>query len=165
MISVSIDPGVRRLGFAVWDGPDLVDCGLGRSDTPGLALEARAEKHLIEIRAHGGTAAARAVVESMEANGSRVPPQDLVDVQTVGCLTAAWLAPSVFLLAPSIWKSAVPKDIHHRRNREVLTPRERLIVDAVRALVPAANEKEVLDAVGIGLYYHRRTQKSGGARI
>lgn len=170
MNSISIDPGTRNLGWAFWVGNTLIACGLSRSSAPGLAE--RAADHVLAIRNDTSPwQVDRVVVEHMEAGNERVPPQDLIEVEAVGCLVAGDLCSRVFghtaqarLLPPSTWKSSLPKGVIHERNRALLSAGERLILDAACAKAPAANRKEILDAVAIGLFDLQRVSRAGCAR-
>jgi DNA primase len=67
------------------------------------------------------------------------------------------------LLAPHEWKGSIPKAHHHRRILACLDPAEHAIAhDAAQAA--GAHAKEVLDAVGLLVYYMGRTGRSGGER-
>jgi hypothetical protein len=103
-----------------------------------------------------------AVVESMVWDGRRpTTAQDLIDVQTVGCLTASRVASQVVLRRPADWKSNISKEYHHPRILDALDPAERRIVEAA-AKAAGRNAKEVLDASGILLQYLKRIDKDGG---
>lgn len=157
---VSIDPGIRALGWARWVDRGLVACGVSRA----RAADPSDLVHLAEVHASaiGKGSAEVVVLESMEAAGGRVPPQDLLDVQTVGVLTAARVG-NLYLLHPSTWKGSIPKEFHQPRFRAVLDRRETEVLD--RGLANSGSHaKEVLDAVGLGLYYLTRTNRSGGPR-
>ncbi len=62
------------------------------------------------------------------------------------CLVAAF--------KPRIWKGNVPKKVHHRRLRSVLTP------DELKA-VAANADHNVWDAIGLGLFATGRTRRGG----
>jgi len=167
VIRVTIDPGKHALGWALWIGGVLIACGLSRSNAPGLA--AMAADHALSItRGCQGVGIMRVdlvTVEHMEAGNERVPPQDLIEVEAVGCLTAAAVTNGqVALLPPSTWKGSLPKQVIHDRNRDVLSAGERLLVDRACAKAPRTNWKEILDAVGIGLFDLKRTSRAGCAR-
>lgn len=156
---VSIDPGIHALGWALWtDGGELSRCGLSRAD--GRDLSRVAHLHALTV-----PEATIAIVESMvtQGGGSKVPPQDLIDVQTVGCLTARGVARIVRLVKPYEWKGNIPKGIHHARFLAVLEGVEQTIA-ANGAAHAGANAKEVYDAIGIGLWFFKRTNKDGVKR-
>jgi hypothetical protein len=161
--TMGIDPGTRALGFAGADESGrLVRAGLSKVPRDWQGSHADLAGH------HGATigrgSARVAVLESMVyAKDRATTPQDLIDVQTVGCLTASRVASQVVLRRPDEWKSAIPKEIHHPRILDVLDARERTIVDAAVKAAGKTNAKEVLDAVGILLQYLKRTNKEGAA--
>ncbi len=172
LLLLSIDPGTRALGWAYWSQRDetLIAAGCSRvkAVVPGSAALARG--HVENIRIPDSIArpyqCAAAVVEHMEAKAARATtPQDLIEVEAVGCLVAASLAANWALIGASEWKGTIPKEIHHPRLLEVLNAAELMVVNEALIRVPVSNHKEVLDAVGIGLYYLRRTNRSGGKRV
>ena len=168
MIDVGIDPGVLALGYGIAWGRRLGAAGIcthiGR-------LDVRAAGHALQIRDVIAAAAARGgpwqptiFLESMTAARDRATTaQDLIDVQTVGCLTAAALG-YVRLLPPSEWKGSTPKVVHHERMIEALDAGERAILAEALRACPKRHHKEVLDAVGILLYGLGRIERTGKAR-
>jgi hypothetical protein len=119
--------------------------------------------HLAELRtwtAHKP----EAVLELMRARGA-VPPNDLIDVATVGAAIAGACQNSVQLYPPNEWKGSVPKDIHHRRLQLALMPFEKRALEAGLITCPDRHHKEILDALGLGLFHLRRTKRSGAARV
>jgi hypothetical protein len=164
-MNLAIDPGTRALGFAIWipDGPRIVGCGVSRSET--ASPTEHGETILRAVQQHP---IARADVESMRwrPRDARSQPNDLIDVQTVGILTAHYSgARAIVMREPQEWKRNLPKAIHHARIFAALRADlgEPLIVS--RACDDAgANAKEVLDAVGIALYVSGRIDESGRVR-
>jgi hypothetical protein len=171
--SAGIDPGVQALGYAVaaHDGTPgrLQVAGCARATRPGCGSQAL---HTLGIRYSAAIRNAYDVIEpviyleSMESVRDRATtPQDLIDVQTVGLVTALDLAPgALFLFSPSDWKGSTPKAIHHERMIEALDEQERAVLrDALRN-TPKEHRKEVLDAVGILLYGLGRIERTGALR-
>lgn len=164
MILVSIDPGIKALGWARFHdlGPgrpcELFSCGASRNASGTLPEVARTHAERI---ARGVDVVA---LESMTVRGANsIPPQDLINVQTVGAIVAASLTHRIVLLTPEEWKGTVPKSIHHPRIRAALSEAERGTLGGACDLA-GANAKEVLDAVGIGLYYLGRIDRAGITR-
>lgn len=159
-----IDPGTRVLGAALFHGTELVMAQASRSRH--RVLNERIADHVANLTCYR---ADRAVIEHMQYRPTASTPQDLIDVQAVGCAVGGVLAGAVSLVRPSTWKGNLPKPIHHARLVQALTPeeQERLgveLVDRARSRTTRGADKEVLDAVGIGLYLTGRINKSGGAR-
>ena len=157
---VAIDPGTKALGWARFTPEGrLVSCGVSR--TIERTSDGQIDAHARAL----GIGADRAVVEEMEIRPGRVEsqPADLLRVQAVGCAVAGLVALRVSLLPPSRWKGSIPKRVHHVRIRSALSGNEREIVDRAAAGA-GAHAKEVLDAVGLGLYALRRTSRSGCER-
>lgn len=157
---LAIDPGVRNLGWAI-GGSRLRAAGNSRV-AKDLDLYAASREHVSALPGYTSIIALESMVHRQR--DPRSQPQDLMDVQTVGCLVAGMLLhDSVLLLTPSEWKGSVPKAVHHSRLLAVLDAGERSIVDAACSLA-GANAKEVLDAVGIWLFASNRINRSGGPR-
>lgn len=153
---IAIDPGVRALGWCV--GDTRIQAA-GCSIVPSGALHMMAQEHA----GHIAWRTFRVIVESMEANGARVSPQDLIDVQTVGLLTAARLTDfgEIIPIPPSEWKGSVPKDIHQPRFLSALDPQEAAIVKEAAHKAGKTHAKEVWDAVGLYLFHVGRTRRDG----
>lgn len=160
MSLVSIDPGVRPLGWALWSRDALVNAGCSRAPAH-VPIETALEIHRDNLGwAVRGSAVA---IESMVYRPKDSTPQDLIDVQTIG-LGVAGMGAAITLYRASDWKGTIPKTIHHERIRAVLSAAERAVLDRALSIVPRGNRKEVLDAVGIGCYHLNRTNRSGGPR-
>lgn len=155
MSLVAIDPGTVSLGWAEFRESRLVACG----------AFGRKTRTIPEFCAEISTAIPTARVVALEwmQAAQRVPPQDLIDVSLVGAYAAACAGGSLVLYHPVDWKGSVPKAIHHPRILSALTEPERAIADASCSRAGRFS-KEVLDAIGIGLYHLRRTNK-GGSRV
>lgn len=161
--NLAIDSGTRNLGFAIWnpDGARIEACGVSRSEK-ALETDHANTIRLAALQAPIGIAH----VESMRwrPRDARSQPNDLIDVQTIGILSAHYVgARAIVMLEPQEWKRNLPKAIHHARICASLRADEILIV--LRAVEAAGvNAKEVLDAVGIALYASGRIDESGKKR-
>lgn len=172
MIVVAIDPGVRALGWARADGGRIVACGVSRVEKAPTSEAHRAFMHATQIRLAGRVdevpTSIQTAVESMRwrPNDAASQPNDLLDVQTVGVLTAAFLGNGSIptLLRAQDWKRNLPKAIMHARLEAVLEPSEVEIVRAAIARAPKAHAKEILDAVGISVYHSGRVDDAGRKR-
>jgi len=152
---LSIDPGVKALGWALWsDAGILISAGLSRTKERDLSAAIRDHRRQVPL-------ASRSVVERMVIDGRAVPPGDLLDVQAVGVAVASH---PLVLVRPCDWKGTIPKTIHHARIMETLSGGEASYVDALLERTPKAHRKEILDALGIGLHHLGRTNRSGGGR-
>lgn len=173
MFAVSIDPGKHVAGWALWDitGSDdahdyaplrsLIACGLWSVRVGDLVLPP-------VLGDLCGVAQIETVyLESMEVRGtgSKTPPADLVAVEGRGNLFAGYLRPKrLVTLTPTTWKGSVPKVIHHPRILHELASAEAAILDRAIKAAPKTNAKEILDAVGLGLYGLGRTHRGGVSR-
>lgn len=155
---ISIDPGVRNLGWCHAHDGTIVAAGCSK-----LAPRGRLEDNA-RLHAHHVPTGEVCVLESMEVHRDRPgTPQDLIDVQTVGCLVAASVARTVHLYRPREWKGNVPKSIHHPRLVLALTGTEREIVHSAAHAAGKNNAKEVWDAVGLALFHLGRISRDGCA--
>jgi len=157
---VTIDPGVRALGVCFFEH---------RVFRLGLLSRSKARKLTDQIAEHRSNlpdiGATHAAVESMVYRPTDSTPQDLINVQAVGCTLAGMLAPAVTLYPSSEWKGTTPKRIHHERIQSALMfPAEtEALADSLKG-IPKAHQKEILDALGIGLYHLGRTTRAGTPR-
>lgn len=162
---VAIDPGVRALGYVIGHGDRIVHASLSRAGARWGAPRC-AQYHEQEIRdALRGRGVDRVILESMNYNGRQsTTPNDLIAVQTVGCLTARAICARVDLQDPS-WTS-VPKAVGVSRllgsegRPGVLSDAEREIV-ARGARLAGSNAKEVLDAARLFVYSVGRADRAG----
>jgi hypothetical protein len=184
LITACIDPGEHRSAVAVFDGPELVSLEwIDPGEVwPGVDLIDRIviEKPRLYPRhprpsnilnlAWGGAL----VAGSFRPNRVIMNPESRCDVRV-----AKGQRPLI-VYEPSQWKGNVKKPAHHLRCWEQLGPHERALFDSkVEARIRAAVKKlgrtgkvkgysfeahNLLDAMAIGLFFLKRTQK-GGALI
>jgi len=151
VIILAVDPGINTGWARVRDGR-LSSCGLVRAATP------RALRQMVEERSPFD----RLVVEKPQvyrSRKSRGDPNDLIDVAVfAGCvLGAADAAEERFaheLVVPRDWKGTIDKDVMIRRVLAWLREDERGVFE--RAGAPASLAHNVVDAVGLGIWYARR---------
>ena len=139
---LSIDPGLKSVGWAYWEGRELKRCGLSRTKETDVSKQARAHWRNIEIY-HD---AERRVSEMMVWRGKQAKssPADLLKLNIIaGHLATEWLAPSE-------WKNYVPKAVHQPRILAKLSAEERAVLAGCKC--PPSLLHNVIDAVGIGLY-------------
>lgn len=157
-MNLFIDPGLRGVGAALFDGPVLtrasyvknpVEHGRGYFAHASLAHAVRAAyPHDVRVfiehpRVYPGM--------------PETDPNDLLDVVAVGSAIASQYfgAPSVEMVKtvfPSEWKGTVKKEVMTERIYKKLTPEELLCIEQC----PRHLFHNVLDAVGIGLWHFRR---------
>ena len=156
---VAIDPGKKCLGWAGFRRERLVKAAAPKCvERVGPWIVAAQLTMDIEI----GCAAA-VVLECMHwrPNDSSSQPNDLLDVQLVGALVAASLGVVVGVYKASEWKGNTPKKIHHPRISAALYTHEIGILREALTCTPKAHHKEILDAIGIGLFHLGRIDKRG----
>jgi hypothetical protein len=130
---LSIDPGKHLCGWALFEGPELAECGL--SSFEKIADYAITPDDIIVEKP-----------QIYRATKSQGNPNDLIDVAiTVGKILS--LFPAARVVLPREWKGSVPKKVHHARNP--LTAEE-------KKLLPKLAKSElhnVVDAVLLGKWY------------
>lgn len=169
---LSVDPGVRRCGCALWEGPELRAAALVDVDPRNkrswyhavhdLSYAIRrwswkrlpAVLHLVN----------RLVVEMPQTYGGRAERGDANDLimlaYSVGQIVARSPADEMLLVHPREWKGSVPKSTskaEYERNGYVIELRARRELGAEVSRVdlpPTAwrTKLDVWDAVGIGLW-------------
>ncbi len=153
---LSIDPGVKSLGWAAWEGRELKACGLLRS--PHKTLTAHAAYYSEELDRRYPFACAR-VCERMMARGkfSIVDAQDLIDLNLIaGRVGTGWLT-------PADWKGSVPRAIEQGRTKAALSAAELALLPKLKS--PTSVGHDVWSAVGIGLSVlgraHKKSSRQG----
>lgn len=183
---LSVDPGLRRCGVALFDGRVLLRAGLavGQLNTQeGSDLEA-VQKVVASVIAwvegaedeHGAKGIDGVIIERPQIythTQGRKDPNDLIPLAAVGgALAYAYPFDHRWVL-PHTWKGSIDADLMTVRIRERLTPDEFAAVelpkntcpDCVRRLPKSTCTKSsclahnVFDAVGIGLWSLGRLER------
>lgn len=157
MILVAIDPG-RDAGVALFVDGRLVGARLidGRRPSPGL----------VGLGLLSGDAEIAVEIPVLYPGGrSRAPAGDLISLafragRLVEAVDAALGPRSVRLLeiAPATWKAQVPPAVLEERIRARLDADELALVEGATGAVRMHN---VLDAVGLGLFWLQRMGRGG----
>ena len=142
---ISIDPGKRSLAWASWVGGELTSCRIERHKSD--PWEAWIGQLVMSVKAWLPCDPAKVVVElpRIYPHDRTKNPNDLIDLAAVAGACSA-LGPLEFV-HPATWKGQVPKEICHARMKDKLSGKERVLL---------VNDHNVLDAVGIGLWYLER---------
>jgi hypothetical protein len=160
---VTVDTGKRKAGLALWrvtgDDAQLLDAELvvvkGRWAAARMAVALLATAQgLIEGRAAAEAPVIWMVEKPRKLKNMQAAHKDLDALLAV----LEDLAPRVKAATgrvpkpvwPSKWKGQVPKAAHHPRITRELRPGE-----------PTSEQKDVLDAIGIGLWATGRTGRGG----
>ena len=150
---VSIDPGAKLAGVALWDDNELTCAWLTRGeDWRDTALNVSREVHQRIPRLDDVDVAIERPQVYVQSK-QKGDPNDLITIALMAggaaSLTATGLV-TVYL--PREWKQSVPKEIMVRRIQARLTSEERARVE-----LPAPSlAHNVWDAVGIGLHQLKR---------
>jgi Holliday junction resolvasome RuvABC endonuclease subunit len=162
-VILCIDPGLRGVGMAVFRDDGEVEAAqyvknpvmTGRGYQAHVALARELMKHVIF-----DWNISYALVEHPRVYPGmpKTDLNDLLDVVAVGAAVTAQLwtrAIEVETVFPSEWKGNVPKPTMLQRIREKLSADER----ARCVWTNKSDNEDVLDAIGIGLWHHKRLNK------
>ena len=156
---VTVDPGVRKCGWALFEEERLVDCGWViagvAASRPQWVKTAR--ELLAEIFRHVPSEDwedLRFAVEQMHSRSTRKEAwESLLEISRMTGAFGAFAYPCpVELVSPTKWTGRMKKEKHQKRTKLLLTPEERDIMVVTLAEAPVSAHSEVVDAIGMGLY-------------
>lgn len=159
---VSIDPGLRECGVATFKDGTLVDAWLARCnlDNGPKQWVAMAQTVLDHVDLHDCD---ELVIEYMQTRRGRRDAHDaLIQLSLVSggiyCLVDEKNLGNVKLVhAPAnTWTGRRPKKVNHNRVWSRLGLTEVATLEEGLTKTPKKNHKELLDAVGIGLWHLKR---------
>jgi hypothetical protein len=155
---LTIDPGLRTLGWALWTGDRLEAAGLVRRDTGGRGPEqwaAMARGLYTSITPYRVLRPVTLVCEIPQVyRRGKCNPADLIELAgVVGACVGQLNVLSCEGVLPAAWKGQVPKRIHQKRILGRLGPEEAKVVTSI---MPEGLRHNAIDAVGIGLWKLQR---------
>jgi len=173
MIALSIDPGSRGCGCALWCDGKLAAAGFAKSAAPkgsGPRECAQAAQAAVQwLFDRGVTKVDRLVVEwpqIYERSGSKTKgdPNDLLPLTAInGALAALLPDAEVHYFVPYDWKQRTRKPESTKYPYVIrLRVERRLDADELATVDWTNNVKhswDVTDAIGIGLYHHKRFER------
>ncbi|MHC4892471.1 MAG: hypothetical protein ACYTFV_03720 [Planctomycetota bacterium] len=144
---LSMDPGAKKVGLAVFQDGLLLDAGtvVAGSDS---ATE-RAVHAWLSFRGYSWASFTATVCERMHLRPGKTKYD--ADLKRVERTRKRFKWSRTY--NPTQWKGSISKTVHHRRCREVLTPAEAAIWDTL--------SHDARDAVGIGLFHLKRIKRGG----
>lgn len=158
----AIDPGLRSCGLALFskDGEleacELVEHRNGDGPSQWVGMGKAVDE---AMRAMGGRRCPsdEVVIEYMQTRRGRTDAHDaLIQLSQVSGVIFGY-GPSYAFAAPAnVWTSGWAKDKNHPRIRRRLRAPETKVLEEALAGTPEGSWKEILDAVGIGLWHLRR---------
>ena len=142
---LTIDPGTKAMGWALWDENKMTLCGLARGKTWTSAVTAMPKLKVDKL-----------IIEDQQIyRTSRIDAHSLLAVaRVVGAAVAYYDFCPHLLVKPREWKGQLTKEICNQRTLARLTEEERSLISA--ALCPPSLKHNVLDAIGIGLWAIRK---------
>jgi len=151
MILVAIDPGLRKLGLAVFHHDALVHACTVRSpgtDTgpPAWHRAARQVGLALDPFAPVDVAVIEEMQRDRRTTGAKLDA--MLQLQGVGGYVLGMLPCPGVGYKPSQWKGSRPKDVEHDYLREILT------TDELQRVAPRTTH-DGWDAIGIGAHYLR----------
>lgn len=153
-VLVSLDPGKRASGYAIWVDRELAACGLAKQAGDLLYHWASYPDRACFGRSWPG-AAIMEMPKIYDRRRWKGNPNDLIPISAAGALMLGALRPNVFaVVIPEDWKGQVPKEVQNNRDRKALSAAELAVLDS--APVAASKLHNVIDAIGIGLWALKR---------
>ncbi len=157
---VSIDPGVKLAGVAVWDNNELTTAWLAKgkdwADLAGNILSDLYNRYPDSIRERFDLAIEKPKIyhQSKQKGDQR----DIIELaMAVGAIvTCVAIEAKATIYEPHEWKGSTPKDIMIVRIKEQISPEEH-----TRITLPSAKSlrHNVFDAIGIGLHHLRKQRR------
>lgn len=154
---VSIDPGVKHCGVALWDDDQLASAWLAKGPNwyqTAINVGRGINQHVPNIDRHDIVIEKPQIYHQSRLKGD---PNDLIDLAVfVGAVCMAVATGDVRMYLPREWKGSTPKDVKIERIKKSLSVEEHSRID-----LPAPSlQHNVFDAVGIGLH-HLRSKRRG----
>ena len=142
---MSIDPGTKVIGWALWQDSKLFRCGLARGKD-WIRTVSNVPKEELEL----------VVIEDQQIyRSSSIDAHSLLKLaRVVGGTVFHLQAGDVKLVKPREWKGQVPKKICNSRTLQKLQMSEKVAVELAQC--PEGLKHNMIDAIGIGLFYLRR---------
>ncbi len=154
---IAIDPGRRKLAWAVFAEKELLVCNVEYLDK-----KEQFDLNRTILQFLGGVATnlkdvdvcETAIVERMKiypGKGSKGDQNFLLDLQAIGAACGSKLAKDLKMVLPMEWKKNWPKAVCNARVRKALNDEEREYFEKQFESLNKEYQQDLLDAVGIGL--------------
>lgn len=163
-IVIGIDCGIKYIGLSLFVNNVLNNCAYIESSEKGDQNGAVNLVSLVEnVRETGFikniSQDFHVIIEYPEQYAYSPAPRSSVQglAYTAGALTYMFsqsFGASVQLVLPKEWKGQVPKEIFLKRIEKRLDEQEKSVLDSKS--LPLSKKHNVIDAIGIGLYYLKR---------
>lgn len=161
-VMVAIDPGLRDIGIAVFEGSRLVRAGLVRSSEKTLRGPGQWRSLAKQTAGWLGPVPRvdLLVLEGQQIYPGRFQarPDDLLQLAGVcGALTTTIEAKAYFSYLPRVWKGSVSQADMAQKCLDLLTPEEAACIEPM----PASLLHNAAHSIGIGLFHCGRLAKPG----
>lgn len=162
---ISLDPGLRLCGVAVFRDGVLTWAGLARN-TNLTDRGAQAWLSMADAVMHAlpmGTLLrppdllVHELMQVYETKRQKGDPADLIELAGVSGAVVGTLDPRrAISYLPREWKGQIGKEVHHPRARSKLSEQEAATLDRCLESVPVSLRHNVMDAVALGLFQLKR---------
>ena len=138
---LSVDPGTKDMGWALWQGDRMVRCGIARGQD---WIEAVLNMPPLTV--------GQLFIEDQQIyRNSRINAHSLLSVaRVVGAVVFYYNTPLTVLVLPRAWKGQLPKEVCGRRTISKLDPAEQAVLGKTN--YAKSIRHNLIDAIGIGLW-------------
>lgn len=150
------DPGVLASGLAVFENDRLTEAE-AVIIRPAVTRPIQWSLMATSVAEHVGKVDLFAFEQMQTRKGKEAAHTDLIELSIISGIVVGLLSVRFLNVPANTWTKGRQKPVNHARIREILEPEELRVLDTAIRLCPRKeNHKEILDAVGIGLYALRR---------
>jgi hypothetical protein len=146
---LAIDPG-KATGWAYFDKETLVSCGVLKFNPHPEYFSFMEYRRFSKI-----------IIEKPKIYPVRQwkgDPNDLISVALIAGWVAGFLdevSSNIEYVTPQAWKGNRPKEVDHRHTMSLLSTEEKEVIKRTKGVLKS-QKHNMIDAIGIGLWYLRR---------
>lgn len=164
---IAVDPSLRTTGVAIFRGPTLERAFLVKNPSKARGAEGWKDmSYAVAVQVSGHEADPETLVIETQHKHHKGRIQDYTELaHATGAIVGALYADKYETVTVSEWKGSLPKRISNRRTVDALSGTDLRAIEGydyaltvkLNTLPESAPIRNVLDAVGIGLYFLRKT--------